>query len=329
MILIALFVYIIAGRDIYTVPDTLVYVDNYIFTDTNAEWSSILSGPYGFGWNLFNLLCRKAGFGYRVFLGLIALLPCLLYFYAVNLLRENTYLGGGLCVKFSLWVSFWGMVWTGITLRVGMALPFAFLSHIFMLRQNYIKAAFSFFIAYTFHSSIVVYPVFLFLSGMIKMKHKSYYIYGGLIIILWLMNISMNLIEITHVIMARVLNMITANLSFLSGYSVYVGDVYNSFTSRKNFMFIVIMFCFVAARPKKNPQYDHWLKFFAFNLAMTFPLSTFIIGYRVSDICLISALPLMLQCVTSKKFSLELRICICLTFIISMFIFSLRMTGVY
>ena len=95
MILIALFVYIIAGRDIYTVPDTLVYVDNYIFTDTNAEWSSILSGPYGFGWNLFNLLCRKAGFGYRVFLGLIALLPCLLYFYAVNLLRENTYLGGG------------------------------------------------------------------------------------------------------------------------------------------------------------------------------------------------------------------------------------------
>ena len=90
-----------------------------------------------------------------------------------------------------------------------------------------------------------------------------------------------------------------------------------------------MMFLFVAARPKKNPQYDHWLKFFAFNLAITFPLSTFIIGYRVSDICLISALPLIQHCVTSRKFSLGLRISICLGFIISMFIFSLRMTHVY
>ena len=328
-ILVALFVYIIAERNVYLVPDTGAYVENYISTYADSEWSSIFSGGWGAGWNLFNLLCSKAGLHYRVFLGLIALIPCLMYFYAVHLLRENTYLGGGRCVTFSLWVGFWGLLWSGITLRVGMALPFAFLAHVLLLRKNYIKAALSFFIAYTFHSSIVVYPVFLFLSSRIKLEHKSYYIYGGVIILLWLVHVNRNLVEFLHVTLANILRLIAHNIPFLYRYSVYIGDVYDSFSSRKNFLFVVMMLFFAAIRPKNNPRFDHWLKFFAFNLAVTFPLGSFIIGYRVSDICLISALPLIHNCVTSRKFSLDLRILICLGFIISMFIFSLRMTHVY
>ena len=157
--------------------------------------------------------------------------------------------------------------------------------------------------SFTFHSSIIVYPLLLFLSSLIKMKHKSYDIYSSVIILLWLTNSSMDFLEIIHLFSSRVLNMIAVNITFLARYSSYIGNAYNSFTSRKNFLFIIMMLFFTAARPKKNPLYDHWLKFFAFNLAATFPLSTFSVGYRLSDICL--------------------------GFIISMFIFSLRMTGVH
>ena len=328
-ILVALFVYIIAEREVHVVPDTVPYVGYYISLDANAEWSSIFEGGFDVGYNLFNLLCKKAGLHYRVFLGLIALIPCLLYLYTVNKLREFSYRGVGLCVKFSLWAGFWGMVWSGITRRVGMALPFAFLAHVLLLKKRYVRAVLSFSIAYTFHSSIVVYPVFLFLSSKVKWEHKSYYIYGGVIILLWLAHANLRIVGILHIIFTNILSLIAFNTPFLYKYSIYIDDVYDSFSSRKNFLFLVMMLFFASARPKNNPQYDHWLRFFAFNLALTFPLGSFIIGYRISDISLISALPLIYHCVGSRKFALDLRICICLGFIISLFIFSLRMTHVY
>ena len=37
VILVALFVYVIASRDIYTVPNTLVYVKDYTLTNAAAQ----------------------------------------------------------------------------------------------------------------------------------------------------------------------------------------------------------------------------------------------------------------------------------------------------
>ena len=115
----------------------------------------------------------------------------------------------------------------------------------------------------------------------------------------------------------------------MSQYQHYVGDIYASFDSRKNFLFMFMLFVFISARPALDKHYDHWLKFFAFNMALTFPLSLFMIGFRVSDVCTISAIPLLAHCAGSRCFSASLKISVILSFIVSMFIFSLRMTRVY
>ena len=329
-VLISLFVYIAAERNIYVVPDTYYYVETYSSLNPKASFSDVISshGQFEPGWMVLNLLCRKAGLHYRSFLGLVAFTQSVMHLYIMNQLSRMAHGGGGHCVNFSLWVSFWGMVWSGIILRIGMALPFAFLAHVLTLHRRYVKASLSFLIAFTFHYSILVYLVFLYLSSLISMRRKNYDIYGMVIVILWLINANSYAVDVLHDLTAEVLKLIAASVSPLARYQGYIGSVYNTFSSRKNFLFIVMLVVFIYARPRNNQQYDHWLKFFAFNLAMTFPLSSFVIGYRVSDICLISALPLLNDCMCSKKFSQGLRMCICIGFIVSMFIFSLRMTGV-
>ena len=326
-VLLLLFVYIIAERNIFIVPDSLEYVKVYEAIQKNPKWSdTYFEGGYMF----FNRIVAACGLDYRFFLGLAALLPSIVYLYAMAMLmdikgeKRKLY-----CVFFSLYAVFWGFVGSGITLRVGLATPFAFLAHVLMLRKKYLRAAIVFVIAFTFHFSIVVYPLSLFLSSKTAAKFKKRDIYWMTAVFMWLMTAIGFTRAALNWCMLQVLRLISSGIAVFMRYQTYLYSFYDASSSRKNLMFMFFLFIFVKARPPRDKIYDHWLSFFAFNMIITFPLSSFVVGYRVTDISLIAALPLLVSCMSTRKFYVDIKIFLCILFTVSMLIFSLRMSNVY
>lgn len=328
-ILAAIFLYIIASRNIYTVPDTLAYVTAYERINPNG---SLYDLPFEPGYVFLNLIAKKTGLSYKFFLAIIALIQCSVYMYAMRKIIT----GSGIqkftffpCVCFSIWVGFWGLFYSGIVLRAGVAISFAFLAHAFIAEKKFFKAALSFLLAYTFHYSIVIYPLFFCASKLIRItKYKNYVRYAKAMAFIWVITYSRYTFVAVHYLVANILRIIALNFSYLRKYAIYTENIYDSSDSKKNLMFLAMMIIFIWTYPRNNTYYNSWLKFFMLNLGLTFLLSSFVTGYRISDICLISGLPLCSYCFINSRLTLGSRVCTCVLFIISLFIFSLRVTGV-
>lgn len=105
----------------------------------------------------------------------------------MNMLMKLTGPGRMLwCVLFSVYACFWGLVGNGLTLRIGLAVPFAFLGHVLWLKKRYVPSVLMFLLSATFHKTSVVYPLFLFLSQRINMENKNYDLYGGAVVMSYL-----------------------------------------------------------------------------------------------------------------------------------------------
>lgn len=334
-VLVLLFLCIVASRDVLTVPDTSMYVDVYELVslniqhiDTSFETGYMLIN-YVTGYMLINYVSSALGMDYRLFLMLTALIPCVVYLYAISMLMSFSGQRKFYCVSFSVYAVFWGLVGSGIIMRIGIAIPFAFLAHVFMLRKKFLKSVLTFFLAFSFHTTIIVYPLFLFLSSMIRTNPKHYDIYWGGTVFMWFATMAGYMRYTMNGILQYMLGFIAGSTHILAKYEHYLYSLYDSSSSRKNILFLILLFFFVKARPVCDKFYDHWLRFFAFNMLLTFSLSTFVVGYRVSDIPLISVLPMFMSLLNARKFHLDIKLSICTLFIVSMSVFSLRMTGVY
>lgn len=174
--LIVLFSFIIAFRP-NEVPDTLEY--NKIF-DSILVWHNYgfdifgecLTVEYGFLYLMmfFKGICDNACFFYFF----LTLITCFIFTYAVSglfyyFVKMHINIPLLLCVFFS----YYGIYYSGIAIRQGLAFALCFLAAYYFVRRKYIPSLFSLFAAFLIHRLSILTIVCLIFYALFRRKNLS------------------------------------------------------------------------------------------------------------------------------------------------------------
>ena len=317
-VLAALFVLVVASRSIYNTRDTEAYVEAFEQININNglnvwEWNKT---AFESGYMLMNLILKWAGFDYRGPLIIVPLLDMFAYFYGINnLLTENKFYRRKhfYCVSFSIWFGYYGMFFSGIVLRGGIALMLSFLAYTFVRRRKFSAAIFLGCLAFTFHKSAIIFFLLLFLSTYFRLQSKSAILtYISVIMVLWTLHVE-------RIFSASMINFFGGIVSGSESFSKYL-YYYNmdkmlqtaAIFSKKIPFFAALI---VVLRDKDNPVQRDMLRIFMFNISVMFIISAVPASDRIFSMCNIFMLPAFYYYVTGKRIKLIEKIFMLTSFI--------------
>ncbi len=328
IVLTALFVYAAAFRNIYTVPDTLNYVNLY-------RWIPINQGINPFAWNIsvfetgfvfLMYLVKRAGFGYDMFFAVVCLIQLIVYVRAMSEMRlligwkRDLY-----SVYFSIWCGYWGLFYSCIVLRSGLAISFMFLAHVKFLSGRKRRAIIYAITAFLFHRTILLYPFIVFVSMRISPKGKTAsIIFLFSVMLAWVLRLQRLILPIMARLAISLISRIFPVGKIVSQYMEYTSEMASGAIGLR--VPLMLSF-FLMVKPYGNKIYDNMLGIFQINLLFTFLTSSISIGGRLNSICLIVMLPMLCKYLMSGRAKFFERGIVCTVFIVWQFIVSLAITG--
>jgi hypothetical protein len=213
IILVIFYIALIANRSVYYTPDTLAYVEDFASVNTNrlytpGEVTTMYRYEYGytlisqiykmiFGANvtlyfavlgLFNLLIThlsvKAIFKYRYRIHNVSIMPDANEKLEI---KEQTSKFLLFAPWFSIYVSYFGLMYSGIVLRQGIALTVLIITFSFFVRKRYFLGLLSASILPFFHNmAFLSIGVLIFLFTNLSFAKRTYAIYLILLLLLYL-----------------------------------------------------------------------------------------------------------------------------------------------
>lgn len=334
-LLACLFVYMLASRDIYTVPDTLAYVRAYQGIPPSASWNVLTWNHSGFedGYMFINFIAKKLGLDYRGFFGLVGVISIYVYNYALREMSLATCQKQKKlqCVMFSLWACSWGVYYSGIVLRAGIAISLIFATHMLILRRKFFAGCILACFACTIHNSCMFYIIIFFAAKTISVHtRKAYILWLVGIILIWLSGFSFLLNKLT----GRFFALLLSRISPVKNYSFYLygNQVFNILNLKVDVLKSVLLvgagFVFIKLKPRKDIYYSYFLNFYMIYLSFTFIFSSFMAAGRVGDFGIVFFIPLFYRCITTAKMKLFDRLLLFSMFLIPFFAVGFRWSRV-
>ncbi len=244
VILSVVFLLIITFRP-FSVPDTIAYYDFYnqleFYKFVFRFGRTYLGFENGFC-NLSKLIYLIYP-NFRFFLFVIGSISFLLIFTALlkinKLFNQECNLWFPL---FALYVPYFGLMYSGIVLRAGIAIGFCLYSFYYIQKKNIIKSIILFGFGLWFHNSAFIFIIVLLLYYIpLKLSNKQIYKLSIAIFVLYFMRAFDLLLKIT----LSVFNFLTKNISFLNFISHYVDNPIDT-TFRWAIVFNLLLFVFIS-----------------------------------------------------------------------------------
>ncbi len=93
-------------------------------------------------------------------------------------------------MSFSIYFGYYGLFYSGIVLRGGIAIMLSFLAYTFVRRRKFAVAIFLGCLAFTFHKSAIIFFFLLFVSKYFRLQSKSAILtYISVIMVLWTLHV--------------------------------------------------------------------------------------------------------------------------------------------
>ncbi|MBI9094579.1 MAG: EpsG family protein [Sphaerochaeta sp.] len=154
-----------------TVRDTIPYIDLFNYMDSYQFTFGFGRPEFGAAGDMeigFANLCKVTSLissSYQVFFFIVALLTVGVGTFAAILIstsmNDAPTTQYRVLPAFILFVSYYGFMYTGIVLRSGLAISFCMLSYAMIYRKRYIFGLISFLLAFSFHSSALIFLIVL------------------------------------------------------------------------------------------------------------------------------------------------------------------------
>ena len=302
--------WLVATRNPQVVPDTdaYIYVYNRMSTASFNSWE--LYNFYGFepGYIFLNILFNEIGMNYEGFFAAVYLIQVFFYVKGMKILDDihqaNAKLRHTLMVStfISIYLGYFGLFYGAIVLRTGIALSMIFLAYAYYQSNKKVKAIIFAAGAVLFHTSAII--LLIAILGSLFIKNKPYNFYKkwiSVIVLLWLSRVSLLFNKMLVVIMGFVSHIVPVLNRYMT--NKYIGKLMgNGFASKKNLLYLALGLLFVSYLKKKcDTTYCRCLNIYLIGLTVTCFFNEYSNGYRVYDLMIVFAIPLLLWIITDNN----------------------------
>ena len=217
--------------------------------------------------------------------------------------------------------SYFGFLYNGVIIREGMAMSLAMVAFIALHKNKWIRFLLLSALAFLFHYSAFFLIVVLLVFKNIRLNDIIYYIWYIAIILIWALNLSINIYNI----FVKIIVNLCDYLPFMNRFAYYVVVTtslrLDGRKSLKDILFLIIGLWFIFRIKEMIPFERKLMNIFLIGLTSMVSLNCFFIGYRFYDYFLIFEIALIsLDCVLQtmdkqKKYGIILYGCNFLTLI--------------
>lgn len=339
-IIVILFVLSIVFRNISTVPDAIVYKNNYDYFKHLHNIALSIKGDvflYAPLFSLVNQIPAYLGLDFKIISLIIAVINSLVVLKATSIicavLDKESEFPIFYSIVYMLYIGYFGIFYNAIALRAGLSISFALLGYAYKLEQNRRAMIIFSLAAVGFHTSAIIFIIIIAFSNKkisIDKDYKYYFWWLGIVAI-WLSRLSYYMVKLLASIMRFGIKLLPS----MGRYYYYIDRYYNGFgvdifASKKNILFLLYALLFIFARKYASTfVYDQLLNVYMIGLTITFLFNSINDIYRLADFFLIMSVPLLYNVLNNRRvftpgsslFVIELLVPI-------QYIISLRITGV-
>jgi len=273
ILLVISYILLIATRSIYGTPDTSYYVDDFGSLSTNYLYfpgNVNTTYQYEYGYTLVSQISKIVlGNNVRIFFSFLAFINLIIAYISFKHILENQnhsqesllpnndenninlyYKKILFAPMFSLFVSYFGFMYSGIVLRQGLAFSIFLIASSLLLNRKYIWGLLLLIVLLYFHNmAIFSLLILLFIFTKFTFKKATYYTYLIFILCLYLTRFY-NVIAST--VSAFLLKKFSVGFVLISSnkVSTYLGNTSGKLTEYSFLVLFNFIFSYIAIKPK-------------------------------------------------------------------------------